>query len=462
VSVAVVILAAGQGTRMKSSKAKVLHEVGGKAMVLRAVETAQKVSTQRPVVVVGRDADAVRNLIGERAEFVVQAEQLGTGHAVQQAAESLRGKADTVVVFYADMPLLRAESLQRLIDTQATNRGPVTLLTVVAPDPRGFGRIIRASEGNVTAIVEENEATADQKRINELNVGVYAFGGNWLWDTLARLTPKSKGEYYLTDTVQMASEQAMPVLGIAVDDLDEVIGVNTRVHLSEAETALRRRVNTRIMLDGVTIIDPATTLIHEDVVIGMDTIIYPNSIIQGHTRIGSDCVIGPNSVICDSVVGASCKVTSSFVEDATLEDHVQIGPFGHLRSGAHIGAHVHMGNFGEVKNSRLGAYTRMGHFSYIGDAEIGEDVNIGAGTITANYDGVNKNKTVVGDHAFIGSDTMLIAPVTIDSNARTAAGSVVTRDVPEGYIAVGVPARLREIKAPDSNGTQAGAQKKGS
>jgi len=444
--VSVVILAAGQGTRMKSTLAKVLHPVGGKPMVMRAIETAQRLSQRLPVLVIGHESDAVRATVGERAQFVLQAEQRGTGHAVMQAADALRDQRGMVVVFYADMPLLRAETLQGLIQMKTRNAGPLSLLTVTAADPRGFGRIVRDTDGHVTAIVEEADCTPEQRLIRELNPGVYAFRADWLWQNLSKLTPKGrKHEFYLTDMVQIAVEQGGTVAGLESDDPNEMIGVNTRVHLSDAEAALRKRIANYWMLEGVTIVDPATTYIQEDVTIGQDTVIYPNTHLQGHTHIGAHCVIGPNSVIVDSQIGAHCTVEYSVVEGAVMRDHAEIGPFSHLRKGAYLDEDVHMGNFGEVKNSRLGLGTRMGHFSYIGDAEIGEDVNIGAGTITVNYDGVNKHKTVVGDHAFIGSDTMLIAPVTVEDNGRTAAGAVVTHDVPAGYIAVGVPARLREF-----------------
>ncbi len=449
-SLAVVILAAGQGTRMKSDLPKVLHPVGGKPMVVRAVETARCVTNTLPVIVIGHGAEAVQQTIGEHARFVLQAEQLGTGHAVLQARETLRNQADLVAVFYADMPLLTAETLQRLIETQRTTQSAVTLLTVTAHDPRGFGRIVRGADGSVTGIVEERDATPEQKQIRELNAGVYIFEAAWLWNTLPKLTPKAKGEYYLTDLVQIAATDGLPVVGVESDDLDEVIGVNTRVHLSEAEAALRRRVNNRWMLEGVTIYDPARTYIHENAVIGRDTVIFPNTCIWGESVIGANCVIGPNSMIQDSTVGASCIVKGSVVEGAVMEDHVEIGPYAHLRKGAYLSRGVHMGNFGEVKNARLGPNTRMGHFSYIGDAEIGEDVNIGAGTITANFDGTKKHKTVIGDHVFIGSDTILRAPVTIEQNAKTAAGSVVTHDVPEGYISIGVPGRLKKLDPPDN------------
>jgi bifunctional UDP-N-acetylglucosamine pyrophosphorylase/glucosamine-1-phosphate N-acetyltransferase len=449
-SLAVVILAAGQGTRMKSDLPKVLHPVGGKPMVLRGVETAQCLTQRPPVLVIGHGAEAVQAAIGDQAQFVLQAEQLGTGHAVLQAREVLENQTDLVAVFYADMPILTAETLQKLVDAQKNNLGPVSLITVTATDPRGFGRIVRNQDGSVLGVVEERDCTPEQKLIRELNVGVYVFQSAWLWDALSKLTPSPKGEYYLTDLVQMATDEGRFVVGLEVEDLDEVIGVNTRVHLSEAESALRRRINTRWMLQGVTIIDPATTYIHEAASIGHDTVIYPNTQIWGQTVIGANSVIGPNSQIQDSTIGADCVVKGSVVEEAVMEDHVEIGPYAHLRKGAYLSRGVHMGNFGEIKNSKLGPNTRMGHFSYIGDAEIGEDVNIGAGTITANFDGVHKHKTIIGDHVFIGCDTILRAPVTIAHNAKTGAGSVVTRDVPEGHISIGVPGRLRKLEPPNS------------
>lgn len=444
-TLATVILAAGQGTRMKSRLAKVLHPVAGKPMVDHAVEAAWQLAGQPPVLVVGRQSEAVRAHIGDRAVCVEQVEQLGTAHAVQVTTPILRGKADLVLVCYGDMPLLRPETFRRLVDahTASPARPAVTLLTYVAADPRGFGRIIRRPDGSVAAIVEEAVATPAELQVRELNVGVYVFDAAWLWDALPRIAPTPpKHEYYLTDTVALANADGRAVLAVEGDDPDELIGINTRVHLAEAEAAFRRRINRQHMLNGVTITDPATTYIGPDVTIGPDTVILPNTHLVGRTTIGEACEIGPNSMLVNATIGDRCRVFASVIQDSTLEEEVEIGPFGRVRGGAYLCRGVHMGNFGEVKKSRLGPGVKMGHFSYLGDAEVGANANIGAGTITCNYDGVSKHRTVIGEGAFIGSDTMLIAPVTVGAGAQTGAGAVVRHPVPDGKVAVGVPARV--------------------
>jgi len=427
---------------MKSNLPKVLHRVAGKPLIWHALEAISQSTTEKPIVVVGHGADEVTQYLGDSAQTVLQEPQLGTGHAVMQAESLLKGKTDLVVVCYSDMPLLRGETLQKLVETQKTNKGPISMLTVVADDPRGFGRIIRKADGTVDAIVEEYVATADQLQIKELNVGGYCFDANWLWDALHRITknPK-KGEYYLTDTIELASKAGLPVQATVMDDVEETIGINTRVHLSDAEIAMRRRINQKHMLNGVTMIDPASTYIEIGVSIGRDTVIMPNTYLHGKTEIGEDNVIGPNSIIRDTKIGDHCKVLASVLEGAMLEDHVDMGPFARLRKGAHLGSHVHMGNFGEVKDSHLSDGVKMGHFSYIGNAEIGANTNIGAGTITCNYDGEKKHPTEIGEDVFIGSDTMLVAPLKIGARARTGAGAVVTKDVAEDTLVVGVPAR---------------------
>jgi len=346
------------------------------------------------------------------------------------------------MVYYGDMPLLTVETLQQLLALHAEGRSPVTMLALLAADPRGFGRIQRDSEGHVLGIVEEADCTAEQLATRELNAGVYCFDAAWLWENLSHLRLSRKGEYYLTDTVGMAATQGTGAMAVTTEDDTECLGINTRVHLAEAEKVVRQRVNRRWMLAGVTLVDPATTYIDATVQIGQDTVIHPNTHLQGATLIGCDCGIGPNSVLVDTIIGDRCQVKLSMTEQALLEDDVDIGPFAHLRKGAHLARGVHMGNFGEVKNSYLGPGVKIGHFSYLGDATVGADANIGAGTITCNYDGQRKNRTIIEEGAFIGSDTMLVAPVRVGAGARTGAGSVVTHDVPPGSTAYGVPARV--------------------
>ena len=447
-NLAVVILAAGQGTRMKSSRPKVLHRLGGQPLVEYALAAAQSLTDQLPVLVIGHGADAVRTALGERVVYVTQAEQLGTGHAVQQAAPLLKGRSDYVVVTYSDMPLIRVESLHALVEAQARHLGPLTMLTVMASHPSDFGRVVRDETGKVLAIVEVAQATPEQKRIIELNPGAYCFKADWLWATLPRLPLSPKGEYYLTDLIGLAVAEGGDVATVVSEDEAEAIGINTRAQLAEAEAALRQRVNERWMAEGVTLIDPATTYIEPSAQLGRDTVVMPNTHIQGRSLIGEDCVIGPNTILRDTTIGDRCQVECSVLEGAFLADEVTMGPFARLRPGARLERGVRMGNFGEVKNSTLGPGTHMGHFSYVGDATIGEHVNIGAGTITCNYDGVKKSRTVIEDQAFIGSDTMLVAPVTVGAHARTGAGAVVTKDVPPDSLAVGMPARvIRRMKA---------------
>ena len=436
-----VLLAAGQGTRMKSGLPKMLHPICGRPMLSHSLASAMQASDEPPVVVVGHEAGQVRGAISGDVRFVIQDPQLGTGHAVMQAESLLKGKTDYVLVTYGDMPLLQASTLERLVETQKANRGPLTMLTVIAADPRGFGRVLRKSDGTVAAIVEEYAASPEQLKVNELNVGAYCFKADWLWAALHRIKISPKGEYYLTDTAELAVQDGLAIQAVVCDDLIETIGINTRVHLAEAESAMRARINRTHMLNGVTLMDPAVTYIEAGVKIGRDTVILPNTYIRGATEIGERNQIGPNSHLLDSKIGNDCTVFMSVMEGAVLEEDVDIGPFARLRKGAHLAKHVHMGNFGEVKDSYLAEGVKMGHFSYIGNATIGRHTNIGAGTITCNFDGVHKNPTEIGEDVFIGSDSMLVAPVKIGDRAKTGAGAVVTRDVPADMLAVGVPAR---------------------
>ena len=449
--VTAVLLAAGQGTRMKSDLPKVLHPLAGKPMLWHTLQALNQVTTEKPVVVVGYGAEQVMEFVGEAAVCVIQEPQLGTGHAAMQAEPALNGKVDYVIVTYADMPLLRGEAFQQLVETQMRNSGPISMLTVIAGDPRGFGRILRKNDGSVAAIVEEAVATPEQKEIKELNVGAYCFSADWLWEALHRIKLSPKGEYYLTDTIELAIKDGMPVQALVHDSLQECIGINTRVHLAEAEAIMRQRINRDLMLAGVSMIDPASTYIDAGVTIGKDTVVMPNTYIQGSTMIGEGCEIGPNVHVRNSQIGNNCKVFMSVMESAKLEDDVDIGPFARLRKGAHLMEHVHMGNFGEVKDSTLGPGVKMGHFSYIGNTTIGANTNIGAGTITCNYDGEKKNPTEIGEDVFIGSDSMLVAPLKIGDRSRTGAGAVVTKDVPDDTLVVGMPARaIRKLEKRDT------------
>jgi len=443
-----VLLAAGQGTRMKSNLPKVLHPLCGKPMLWHVLEALKEVTTEKPVVVVGHGAEEVTKYLGESAQTVLQEPQLGTGHAAIQAESLLKGRTDMVILTYADMPLLRGETFKQLVETQRLNPGPFSLLTVIADDPRGFGRIVRKVDGTVEAIIEEYVATPEQGQIKELNVGAYCFNAEWLWDALKRIEKNPrKGEYYLTDIVEIAVKDNLPVQAVVHDDFFETIGINTRVHLSEAEAVMRMRINREHMLNGVSMMNPDTTYIEAGVKIGKDTTILPNTYIHGNTVLGERNVIGPNTIIRDTTIGNGCKLLASVMEGAVLEDNVDMGPFARLRRGAHLKSHVHMGNFGEIKDSTLHEGVKMGHFSYIGNANVGAHTNIGAGTITANYDGEKKHPTTIGEDVFIGSDTMLVAPVTLGDGARTGAGSIVTKNVPNDTLVVGMPARaIRKLE----------------
>ncbi len=454
---ATVVLAAGKGTRMRSTLPKVLHQVAGlplMAHVLNAIETIPSASafasllsttnTSRPVVVLGYGAEQVEDTFGERCLYAVQEEQLGTGHAVlaaQKTVDKLELQPQTVLVCYGDTPLISNEILARVLAEHLTHQATITFLTAITDQPSDFGRVVRDADGRVSEIVEMKRATEEQKRIQEVNSGVYCFDRNWLWPALQNLALNPSGEYYLTDLVGIAGKQGRKIITVK-GSLDETIGINDRVQLAAVEQLLRHRILERHMYAGVTIIDPATTYIGADVEIGMDTIILPGTMITGKTRIGSGCRIGPGTTIDQSVIGDQCIVRNSVLEETTFEEGVSIGPFSHCRPGAYLARNVRMGNFGEVKNSYIGSETDMHHFSYVGDATLGEHVNIGAGTITVNYDGVRKNHTNIGAWAKIGSDTMLVAPVTVGDHAQTGAGSVVKQDVPPGAVVVGVPARI--------------------
>ncbi|MHB9034200.1 MAG: bifunctional UDP-N-acetylglucosamine diphosphorylase/glucosamine-1-phosphate N-acetyltransferase GlmU [Anaerolineae bacterium] len=438
-----VILAGGQGTRMKSVLPKVLHKVCGLPLVSWSLQAALRLEASPISVVVGYGADQVKAALGDQVAYAYQEQRLGTGHAVRQARESLLGQSDLVLVLYGDMPCLRPETLARLVDTQRTKRPAMTLLSVLADDSMGFGRVVRDHAGRAKAVVEEAVASPEIMALKELNCGVYCFNADFLWNYVTRIpVTQPKGEYYLTDMVELAVSNNLPVEVLCIDDVTEVQGINTRIQLANSELIMRRRINEQVMLAGVTLIDPNTTYIDSGVTIGQDSTIYPNTSLQGKTQIGQNCTIGPNCIIRDSTVGDECTILASVLEQSIVEDQVQMGPFGHLRPGAHLGARVHMGNFGEVKNARIGADSYMSHFSYVGDALVGARANIAAGTVTCNFDGKNKNRTVIGEQAFIGSGTLLIAPVSVGNHAKVGAGSIITHDIPDDVLAYGSPARI--------------------
>jgi bifunctional UDP-N-acetylglucosamine pyrophosphorylase/glucosamine-1-phosphate N-acetyltransferase len=446
-SLSIVILAAGQGTRMKSQFPKVLHPLAGRPMVKYVLDVATQLEPTGLALVIGYGAQQLRQALGDEVSYVDQPEQLGTGHAVLQARELLAGQAETILVLYGDTPFITCQTLEAMLRHHTENKAAITLLTFRPDDPTGYGRILRDETGRVVGIVEHKEASLGQREIREVNSGILCFRDAWLWSHLEGLQSKH-GEYYLTDLVEPAVAEGEPVAARAAD-ATEVMGLDDRVKLARAEALMRQRINEGWMLAGVTLLDPDSTYIEISVKVGQDTVIYPNTHLRGATTIGRNCRLGPNTIICDSTMGNGCVIEASVVEGATLEDDVDVGPFAHLRKGAHLAKGVHVGNFGEIKNSYLGSGTKMGHFSYLGDATLGANVNVGAGTITCNYDGERKHPTVVEDDVFIGSDTMLVAPVNLGKGAKTGAGAVVTRDVPPGQVVYGIPAKAKEAGKAD-------------
>ena len=446
-----IILAAGEGVRMKSRTPKVLHPVCGKEMIRYPVELLQQLGIGRIVVVVSPSTgSAIHELLGDSVEYATQPRVLGTGDAVGCAAELLGEDVEHILVQNADVPLVKLDSMQRLVDCHTSQVHHMTMLTVGGILTNDLGRVMRDDLGQVADIVEAADWEGPADAPAEVNVGTYCFQTRWLKDNLSRIEPSPKGEKYLTSLVAIASGAGDSIQGLAAGDPTEMLGVNNRVQLAQVESVQRQRILENLMLSGVTIQDPASVYIDAGVAVGQDSFILPNTVLVGRTTIGENCEIGPNSTISDSSVGNRCRVTASMLEEAVMESDVEIGPFSHLRPGAHLESGVHLGNFVEVKNSRVGAGSASGHFSYLGDASIGARVNIGAGTITCNYDGKHKLTTVIGAGAFIGCDTMLVAPVSVGADAVTGAGSVVIKDIPEGRLAVGVPARILD-KMPDKS-----------
>ncbi|WP_438297235.1 bifunctional UDP-N-acetylglucosamine diphosphorylase/glucosamine-1-phosphate N-acetyltransferase GlmU [Sporosarcina sp. FA15] len=437
-----VVLAAGQGTRMKSDLYKVLHPVCGKPMVEHVIDHIRGLGIGRIVTIVGHGAETVEETLGEKSEYALQQEQLGTAHAVQQA-ERLIGDLDgTTIVVCGDTPLIRSETMEELIAHHKATGAKATILTANADDPTGYGRIIRGESGQVLRNVEQKDATPEEQKVTEINTGTYCFDNRTLFETLKKVeNNNTQGEYYLPDVVGILQSENALVSAYVTGDFSETLGINDRVVLAEADRVMRRRIAEKHMRNGVTIINPESTYISAAAEIGRDTVLQPGTMIEGHTVIGNKCVIGPNSQIVDSVIGDNTNVHSSVVLSSRIGSTTAIGPFAHIRPDSDLGDSVKIGNFVEVKKATLGEGSKVSHLSYIGDAKIGSHVNVGCGTITVNYDGKNKHLTTIEDNAFIGCNSNLVAPVTVGKGAYVAAGSTITKSVPESSLAI---ARARQ------------------
>ena len=439
------ILAAGKGTRMKSDLPKVIHLVNGVPMVQKILNELKKLNTEENILILGHKKEEILAKIKD-VSYVVQEEQLGTGHAIMQAKEVLKDYEGDVMILCGDTPLLKSETLEKMYNYHRENGCTTTVLTAIYDNPFGYGRIVKEN-GNVVGIVEEKEANDEIKKIKEVNAGVYCCNSKELFKALDRIDNNNeKGEYYLTDIIGIQVKDGKKVSSFVLEDSVEILGVNSKVELAQASKVLRERKNKELMEEGVILIDPATTYIEETVKIGKDTVIYPGVVLQGNTVIGENCEIIGNTRIIDSTLKNNIRIESSVIEESILEDKVTMGPFAHLRPKAHLKEKVHIGNFVEVKKSTLEPGVKAGHLTYLGNATVGKDTNIGAGTITCNYDGVNKFDTHIGEKVFIGSSTMLVAPVNIGDNALTGAGSVITKDVPEDALAVERNKQLIKLK----------------
>ena len=444
-TVAAIVLAAGQGTRMRSQVPKVLHQLAGRTMIDHVLDTLAAAGVEQLIVVTGHAAEAVEVRLAGRAETARQEPQRGTADAVRIGLARVPASTRQVIVAMGDAPLVPGEIFTGLIAEQADGR-EIALLSARVTDPTGYGRILRGGAGEVTAIVEERDADAATRALDEVNAGTYCFDAAWLRENIERAPASASGEHYLTDLVALAVTDGRRVAVLRAPRPELAMGINDRVGLAAAERVLRTEIAERHMRAGVSIVDPASTFIDATVQIEADARIEPFTILHGTTTVAADAIIGPHAQVSDSTIGARTSVWASVVESSSVAEDVQIGPYSHVRPGCQIGPRCRIGNFAELKKTSVGAGTQQHHFSYLGDAEVGAEVNIGAGAVTANFDGQTKHRTVIGDGAFIGVDTMLRAPVTVGPGARTGAGAVVTRDVPAGKTVVGMPARPIEIR----------------
>lgn len=442
-----VILAAGQGTRMKSKLYKVLHPVVGKPMVQHVIDQLNAVNLDKNITVVGFGAEKVQEELGTQTEYVVQKEQLGTAHAVLQAKELLQDAKGTTIVACGDTPLITGETFRKLVEHHEEVEASATILTANTPDPAGYGRVIRNADKEVERIVEHKDANDDELLVNEINTGTYCFNNQDLFEALEKVSnDNAQGEYYLPDVIEILKAEKKLVTAYLTPNFEETLGVNDRVALAEAERIMKQRINELHMRNGVTFIDPNNTYIEPDAVIGQDVTIYPGTLITGETTIEADAIIGPDSELHNATIGQGTVIKRSVVHDSKIGEGVVIGPFAHVRPESVIGNHTKVGNFVELKKTSLGNNSKVSHLSYMGDANIGEHVNIGCGTITVNYDGKNKHLTTIEDHAFVGCNSNLIAPVTIGEGSYVAAGSTINKDVPKNALSI---ARARQTNKED-------------
>lgn len=436
-NLAAVILAAGKGTRMKSKAPKVLHEICGSSMLSYVLESVAAAGVEQQIVVVGFGAELVSQEVAGKGQVVLQAEQLGTAHALLQARPLLKEFSGQLLVLCGDTPLIEPDTLKRLVESHRAAGSVATVLTAMVEDPTGYGRVIRDVQGQVKRIVEQKDASPEEIKVQEINTGIYCFESAGLFEDLEKVTPaNAQGEYYLTDIIKTCAAEGRSIGAVLLVDQAEAAGVNDRVQLAEVERVIRSRVLVELMKSGVTVVDPQSTFIDRGVRIGRDTTIYPFTFIEGNTTVGEDCVIGPDTRLVNSVVGSGVTIQNSIVLESYIQDRCSIGPFSYLRPETRLGQDVKVGDFVEIKKSDIGNGSKVPHLAYVGDATVGMKVNIGAGTITCNYDGQKKWPTHIGDRAFIGSNTNLVAPVKIGAGATTGAGSTITRDVPDGALGV--------------------------
>ena len=436
-----VVLAAGQGTRMKSNGSKVLHKVLGKSLVEYPIIASEQVGVKEICLIVGHKAEDVKAALGDRVCYAMQEEQLGTGHAVMQANDFI-ADADEVMILCGDTPLITAETLNEMLHFHRENGNSATVLSTFMADPTGYGRIVRNKDGQLVKIVEQKDASEEEKLINEINGGIYTFDGKLLRYALSKLTNNNvQGEYYLTDTIEILLGEGYKVDAIATQESDDIAGVNSRIQLAGVTKVMKQRINEKHMANGVTFIDPENTYIEPDVVIGKDTIIEPGCMIQGNTTIGENCRIGYNTKLTNMTIKDGVDIECSVLTDSFVDEGTHVGPFAYVRPHSHIGKNIKVGDFVEVKNATIGDGTKIAHLTYIGDADVGEKVNFGCGTVVVNYDGEKKHRTTIGDHAFIGCNTNLVSPVVVEDNAYTAAGSTITNTVPANSLAI---ARARQ------------------